>query len=113
MKRYAIYTVVLLTALFVAGCTAYRPDPVENREAYVNGKNLAEKTAKQDAIDAGCQDYPVTTEHMRNLDRHLEQFGPEKHKDFIRGFKTRYKDAFKEYMELYCGNGEPGAVKEY
>ncbi|MFO7752174.1 MAG: hypothetical protein R6V41_03525 [Desulfobacteraceae bacterium] len=104
MKGYSAAGIILFAVFLFAACGAYTP--VQDKQAYYDGVNTAERLAKQDAIDEGCFHYPATTKGMRLYREHRDRLQETKGADFLKGFRNRYKDAFREYMELYCGNGD-------
>ena len=104
MVRSIAVGLVFAMVLALMSCQAYTP--VDDMQAYYDGRNMAEKLAKQDAIDAGCYQYPALTKGMQYHREHRARIEKSKSSDFMRGFNRRYKDAFREYMELYCGNGD-------
>lgn len=103
MLRSITTGLLFIAALLLMSCQAYTP--VNDMQAYYDGRNMAERLAKQDAIDARCYHYPALSKGMKYHREHKTRLENSKSPDFMRGFNNRYKDAFREYMELYCGNG--------
>lgn len=104
MVRSIAAGLMCAVVLALMSCQAYTP--VNDMQVYYDGRNMAEKLAKEDAIDAGCYHYPARTKGMQYHREHRTRLEKSKNADFMRGFTRRYKDAFREYMELYCGNGD-------
>ncbi|MFO7749209.1 MAG: hypothetical protein R6V54_03865 [Desulfobacteraceae bacterium] len=104
MKRSLQAVCLAMALMAVTACQFHTP--VQNRQAWRDGIRTAEKLAKQDAIHARCFHYPATTKGMRFHQKHRLRLEKEKGPDFMQGFNSRYKRAFREYMELYCGNGD-------
>ena len=103
MKPYKVFTACFLffsMGVFLSACLSFRP--IENHQAFRNGQHLADKLAKQDAIDSRCIVRPGHSLARINLNRHLKVLVPKKHPDFIWGFKKRYLRSFELYFEAYC-----------
>ena len=104
MKQSLQAVCLAMTIMALTACQLYNT-PVQNRQAWHDGIKTAEKLAKQDAIQAQCFHYPAINKGMRFHQKHRLRLEKEKGPDFMKGFNRRYKEAFREYMELYCGNG--------
>lgn len=100
MKPYTMFVLIFLMGILLSSCLTFRD--IEDHQAFRKGQHLADKLAKQDAIDSRCMVRPGNVLGLKYLNQHLKVLGPEKHPDFIWGFKKRYLRSFESYMEVYC-----------
>ncbi len=77
-----------------------------NYSDYRAGQEYAEVMAKEDASNDICifTRHRYRLEMTNNLNGHIASMEGKRADSFIKGFRFGYKQYFKEYMDLYCGD---------
>ena len=96
---------VLAGLVFLLSSCAGSSVSIKNPSDHQAGAEMAEKLAKQDAMKDPCTEvFPFyrSSDLYKNLNRHLDTIKAERSSSFVQGFAYRYKQSFKEYINLYC-----------
>ncbi len=103
MKRFILlFSAILLLSLL--SCTAATNDSVGSNE-YYEGKAYGEALAKEEIIKASCFDNYRNPAGFFTQKAHVERLEKKgKSIKFIKSFRWGYKSAYRDMVQLYCGN---------